>query len=258
MRPGETRVYLHDWTPFLVADTIVTETTTAVGITLDDVTIEDGDQSVTLTVTAVDPGLATITQTIETAGGLTETGVFTLLIANADEILTLEEAKAHLRKTTDDEDALICTCLRAARQWVEDHTGHILYQRTFIRRFDAWGDYLTLYDYPVTEITSITYDGTDEDDDQIEYDGFEYSTGQHPLRIYPASSFPTLRTNGYITITYTAGYATGESPDALIQAVKLQLGNFYNMRSGVSTDTPEETPLAVRSLCRPYRGAVMA
>lgn len=173
------------------------------------------------------------------------------------EPVLLATAKAHLRVPLADtsEDTLIEAYIRAARQWVEEFTGHIISPRSFVERFDAWGDYLVLYTQPVTAIASITYDSAD--DDQAAFTDFAWSLGQHPMRIYPTSSFPSLRSNGYITVTYTAGYATGV-PDALIQAVLLLIGHFFSTRSGVSIDSPDEVPLAVRSLCTPYRGVVMA
>lgn len=173
------------------------------------------------------------------------------------EPVSISTAKQHLRVFDASENSLIEAYIRAARQWVEDYTGYVLSPRTFVEQFDAWGDYLTLYRRPVTAVTTIEYDSADED--QADFADFEYSTGQYPLKIYPESSFPTLRTNGYITVTYTAGFATvAEVPDALIQAVLLLIGHFYSTRSGVSVDDTEEVPLAVRSLCGFYRIPVLA
>lgn len=175
------------------------------------------------------------------------------------EPVTLETAKQHLRVFDTSEHSLIEIYIRAARQWVENFTGHILSPRSFVERFDAWGSYLTLYRRPVTAISSIAYDGVDEGDDQIPFTTFEYSTGQYPLLIYPEGTFPSLRTNGYITVTYTAGYATtAEVPEALVQAILLLVGHFYTIRAAASADSVEEVPLAVRSLCQSYRIPVMA
>jgi uncharacterized phiE125 gp8 family phage protein len=173
------------------------------------------------------------------------------------EPVSLETAKAHLRVTTTSEDTLIGIYIKAARQWVEQYTGHILSPRTFVQAYSAWGDYITLYYRPVTTVTTITYDSADED--QADFTDYEYSLGQHPMRIYPVSSFPTLRTNGYITVTYTAGYASAaEVPDALIQAILLMIGHFYTGRVAVGTETWNEIPLGVRSLCNFYRIPVIA
>lgn len=175
------------------------------------------------------------------------------------EPVSLATAKQHLRVFDTNEHALIETYIKAARQWVEEFTGHILSPRSFVQRFGSWGSYLTLYHLPITAISSITYDGVAAGDDQIPFTTFEYATGQYPLLVYPEGTFPTLRTNGYITVTYTAGYATvAEVPDALIQAILLLVGHFYTVRSGVGDDALEEVPLAVRSLCGFYRIPVIA
>lgn len=173
------------------------------------------------------------------------------------EPVSLATAKQHLRVFDASENTLIETYIKAARQWVEEFTGHIVSPRTFVDQFGEWGEYLTLYRRPVTAITTIKYDSLTVD--QETFADFEYAAGQYPLLIYPEGTFPTLRTNGYITVTYTAGYATlAEVPDVLIQAILLLVGHFYTVRSGVSTDTVEEVPLAVRSLCGFYRIPVIA
>lgn len=169
------------------------------------------------------------------------------------EPLTTAELKAHLRKTTTDEDTLIDTYGKAAREWCEDYTSYVLATRNFVERFDAWGDYLILYRQPITAIVSIAYDSAD--DDQEAYTDFEWSLGQYPLYIYPATSFPSLRTNGYITVTYTAGYATAaEVPEKFKWAMKLLVTSMYVNRGTIDP----ETESAVRFILRSYRGAVMA
>jgi uncharacterized phiE125 gp8 family phage protein len=169
------------------------------------------------------------------------------------EPVSLATAKQHLRVFDNGENSLIEVYIRAARDWVENYTGHIISPRSFTTRFNAWGDYLVLYRQPVTAI-AITYDSAD--DDQTPFTDFEWSLGQHPMRIHPSGAFPILRTNGYITVTYTAGHTT--VPDALVQATLLMIGHFYTARSAVGPDALDEVPLAVRSLCTAYRGAVMA
>lgn len=252
--PSEVRDYTFDWSVFLGADTITGSTVTVAGVTLVDDTNDTTSVSVVVSGGTLDT-IATIVNTITTDGGLTETETFTLPI-RTNEPISVPQAKAHLRVFDDSEDALIEGYIVAARQWVENYTGHVLSRRTFIEQHSAWGDYITLYRQPVATITTIEYDSADAD--QVEFEDFAFSFGSHPTRIMPTSSFPSLRANGYITVTYTAGYAAGETPEALLQAVLLMVGHFYTIRSGVSIDEPNEVPLAVKSLCTPYRGLVMA
>ncbi len=169
------------------------------------------------------------------------------------EPLTTAELKAHLRKTTTDEDTLIATYGVAAREWCEDYTGYVLATRTFTEQFAAWGGYLTIYKRPLVSITTIEYDSADED--QAAFEDFAYSAGQYPLIINPTSSFPSLRANGFITVTYTAGYAAaGDVPEKFKWAIKLLVTSMHTNRGTID----EETERAVRFILRSYRGVVAA
>jgi hypothetical protein len=152
-------------------------------------------------------------------------------------LVTLETVKQHLRKTSTDEDTVIAAYRTAAIAYVGKYTGHLLIQQEVTDSFAAWGDFLTLRHQPITV------------DDQT-----------YPWTIHApySSDFPTLADNGTITVTYTAGYATGEVPDELNAAVLLLCGHWYANRSAVEEGSFQELPLAVVSLCRPFRGAVMA
>lgn len=172
------------------------------------------------------------------------------------EPVSLELAKQHLRVFDSSEHDVINVYIQAAREWVENFTGHILYQRQFVEQFEAFGDYLLFHKQPIVSIASIAYDSAD--DDQVAFNDFAFSAGTYPLKVYPTGLWPSLRTRGYITVIYTAGYAANDAPDALVQAVLLMVGHFYTARSAVGPEALSEVPLAVRSLCAPFRTPVMA
>lgn len=180
------------------------------------------------------------------------------------EPLTLAEAKAHLRKTDTSEDTLITSYILAAREWIENYTGFILVQREVTDAYSEWGDYLTLRHQPITvgdPTPTLTVEYIDVDGNEIEYEGRVIRDQRYPWMIYPeiGGEFPELGTNGTITVTYTAGYANAAAvPQALKQAMLLLIGNWYSQRNANSADQMEETPFAVTSLCRPFRGAVLA
>jgi uncharacterized phiE125 gp8 family phage protein len=62
----------------------------------------------------------------------------TLLTGPAIEPLGLAELKLHLRLTSTDEDALLTTLLRTARDWIERETGLALIDQTWRLTLDAW------------------------------------------------------------------------------------------------------------------------
>lgn len=169
------------------------------------------------------------------------------------EPLTLTEAKAHLRKLTDDEDTLITAYIVAAREWVENYTGYILVSRTITETFSAFGDYLPLRRRPVTALGDIDY--FDADGEAAVYEAGVLRTHTYPARVYPpfGDTFPTIAADTGITVEYTAGYGAGEVPDDLRHAMRLLIGHWYMHRSGVAADDVQEVPLAVKSLCAPYR-----
>lgn len=257
-RPDEVRDHTHSWAPWLDTDQIADSEWVVDGVTLDD--DEFTDDTVTIWFSGGVVGTtATLTNTITTDAGRTETEVFYLNIAEHEEPISLTQAKAQLRKTTDDEDGLICSYIRAAREWVEEYTGHILVQRTVQEAFPAWGNYLTLSKQPIlvgdpTPALTVMYH--DVDGNEVEYEGRIIRDERYPWLIYPPSglTFPTLATNGTVTVSYTAGYNGGQVPEIFRQAIKVLLTSMYASR-GIMDEGSQET---CRFLLRSKRGAVMA
>lgn len=160
-------------------------------------------------------------------------------------------AKQHLRVLHDDENALITAYLDAAKDWVESFTGKLLERREVTQIERGFVSYFRLFHGPDPATVSVAY--TDAD--------FASGSVADPLiagdRVYPplGEIWPAAATNTPVTVTYTAGYT--ETPDALDAAVLLLVGHYYKNREAitVSNTNPSELPLAVESLCRPYRAA---
>jgi uncharacterized phiE125 gp8 family phage protein len=179
-------------------------------------------------------------------------------------LVTLETVKQHLRKGSDtSEDTVIGAYRTAAIAYVEKFTGHILIQREVTDSFAEWGDFLTLRHQPITvgdPTPTLTVTYHDAEGDETEYASRVIRDQRYPWTIHApyGDEFPVLADNGTITVTYTAGYDAGEVPDELNAAVLLLCGHWYSNRAAVAEPPVQELPLAVVSLCRPFRGAVMA
>lgn len=173
------------------------------------------------------------------------------------EPLTTAEAKAHLRVTDTSEDSLIASYIVAAREWVENYTGHVLVERELTASFTEFGDFLTIHSAPNVVIDSIAY--LDADGNVADFAYFAYPAGINPVKIYPLDNWPTIDDNSAILVTYTAGYASASDvPQALKQAMLLLIAAWHQQR-GTNADAPvQEVPFAVTALCRAYRGAVLA
>lgn len=176
-------------------------------------------------------------------------------------LVTLTNCKEHVRKGSDtSEDTILGVYRSAAIQWVENYTGHLLTAREVVDAYAEWGEALTLRHQPIAASPAPVVEYTDEDGDTVEYTDAVIRDQRYPWYVVPpyGGEFPTLGDNGAITVTYTAGYASGEVPDALNHAVLLLVGHWYSNRSAVDEGSFEGLPFAVESLCRPYRGAVLA
>lgn len=249
-RANEVRDYLHSWAAFLGEDTIQSQTTVGTGVTVDSSSIETGDQSVRFVLSGgVDDTTATVTQTIVSAGGRTETEVFTIRIG-ADEPVSLDEAKDYLRVRHDAEDTKIAGMIPRARQWVEDHTGTALVRRAFTERHLP-GVYagIRLFRGPLVSVDEVAY--TDSQGASQTYVPLAFPPG---TLIYPASgeSWPAPGTNEQFLITYTAGCAEGECDDRLIGAMLTLIAGEYD--AGYAY--PDEAVKAAELCCGYVRAMV--
>lgn len=176
------------------------------------------------------------------------------------EPLTLAELKAQCRVTSTHEDALITSYGVAAREWVEDYTGHILAQRVVTDTFREWGDFLTLRHQPIsvgdpTPTLAVSYE--DAEGDETEYEDRVIRDQAYPWTIYPpyGAPFPTLADNGSIVVSYTAGYASASAvPIKFKQAIRVLVAAMHANRGEI----PQAAADTSRWLLRSYRGAVMA
>lgn len=170
------------------------------------------------------------------------------------EPLTLAQAKAQCRVVNDtSEDALITSYIKAAREWVENDTEHILVRRNITEQRALFGPYIELHRRPVVSVGSITY--TDTAGASQTYAGSVLQADRYPARVHPAlnGSWPSIWNYGGVSIVYSVGYAVGEEPQELLQAMLLLIEHWYQHRGAASMDETYQVPFAVRALCDHYR-----
>jgi uncharacterized phiE125 gp8 family phage protein len=177
----------------------------------------------------------------------------TLTTPPALEPVTLDEAKAQLRVTYDQEDALIGALITAARQRIEAELGVALIAAGFRETHDAWPLEITTA-VPVTDPLAALFSGpirllrspliavqaiavadgtgTFQTVNPLSYAA---DAGSRPGRIapydvaWPAPGVPT----GGVRIDYTAGYGAEESdvPAPLRQAILQLVADGFEHRS---------------------------
>ena len=178
----------------------------------------------------------------------------------ATEPLTLAEAKAHLRVTASNDEALITSLIIVARQYVEAILWRKLITQTLTLerdRFPTGADVLLLPGGDVASVTSIGYTDTNGDAQTI-------TTQQENLTAVPAELSPafeeswqtTRRQQAAVSIVYAAGYGSASDvPEPIRHAMRLLIGDYYENRTNQPVVPIGSVALrtAVDNLLSPYR-----
>lgn len=188
----------------------------------------------------------------------------TLVTAPTREPLSLQEAKDHLRLDIDNDDRLILSLIKAAREWVEGQTKRALISQVWDQQIDGNWPWkfgcprIDLEKNPVISVDSITYvDGTSPNP-TLAATKYTSVLRNHYSFIVPAYGvdWPTVRSvPSAITVRFTAGYTT--VPQPLIQAITLLVAHWYERREVIeqSQRSINEIPYGVEALISPYRRA---
>lgn len=163
-------------------------------------------------------------------------GLSSLYTAPADEPVSVETARAHLRLDTADDDTTVSRLVTAARRWVE---------RTFWLGLvtQAWD--LTLSEFPTEDyielpnarhlasITSVSYvdgDGATQVWSSANYVADALSRPGR-LRLAYGAGWPSTRAQwNAVTIRYVVGWAAASVPAEIVQAILFVLSWLYEHR----------------------------
>lgn len=160
-------------------------------------------------------------------------------------IISLTEAKNHLRVDNTDDDDLIVRLVGAAQKEAERATWRKLTYGTEYVYMDSFntndGDYIRVPKPPLQSVTSIQYYDTDNNLQTFSSDDYEVDTQTEPGRIalVSGSSWPSIysRMNAVI-ITYIAGYEeTDDIPDNIILGMLQCIGHWFENRESVIVGT---------------------
>ncbi|NFV80001.1 head-tail connector protein [Magnetospirillum aberrantis] len=163
-----------------------------------------------------------------------------LITAPAVEPISLDEAKAHLRVTGTDDDALIGGFIAAARQNLDGRDGWLgraLMPQTWELRLDAFPAEITVPLPPLREIVSVKYIDLDGAEQTLDPALYQVVAGE-PARIVPAHGqvWPsTRRQPDAVRVQFDAGYDDAAAVPAPIKAATLlHVGTLYRDRETVN------------------------
>jgi uncharacterized phiE125 gp8 family phage protein len=153
-------------------------------------------------------------------------------------VITLTEAKAHLRVTSTQEDADIISKLAEAQGAVEDLLGRALSSQGFRLSLDAFpSDYIELPRPPLIAISSVKYYDENDALQTLASSGYVLDSDAEPARIYPSDDgWPTTSTTVHpaVLVEYTCGHTTTRPAEPqVVSVVKLLLGYAYENREAV-------------------------
>lgn len=160
------------------------------------------------------------------------------------EPITLEEAKLHAKIDIDDDDDLLTSLIKAARQRIEVLTQRQLVTATralTLDRFPGDFDAIETPRPPLASVTSIQYVDTDGDTQTLSADNYRADTTSTPGRItnvYGEVWPDTRRLTGAVTVTYVCGYGGADDvPDGLKIATNWLVTYWYENRQPTITGT---------------------
>lgn len=177
------------------------------------------------------------------------------------EPVSLAEAKAHLRVSHAEEDALVTRLITAARAHLESSLTRAFVTQGWTLWLDAWpaDAVVRLPLAPVREITSVrTYDAAGIPVGVPDTAWFLDAVSR-PARLVPVGGAPWprpgRRVNG-VEITFLAGHGdlAGEVPEAIRQAILLLVAHWYENREPADPSAPvAPLPHGIAELVMPYR-----
>lgn len=187
-----------------------------------------------------------------------------LVTAPAEEPVTLDEAKDHLRVDGTDEDALIMGYIKAARRQCELISRRAFVTQTWELALEGWPNcgYLVLGNPPLQSVVSVTYIDSAGVTHTMTSGDYVVDTLSEPGRLLLGYGkvWPTvtLQPGPAIRVRYVAGYGMPVAvPETYKQAIKLLIGHYYENREAIVIQAgavATQVPMAVDALLMTERG----
>jgi uncharacterized phiE125 gp8 family phage protein len=145
-----------------------------------------------------------------------------------EEPLSLAEAKRQARIVGDDENLLLTSYIRAAREAAESYMGRGLFTQTWRIVVDDWPKVIWLpMAAPLQSITGVAYTAANGSETALSPSAFVLDTTSEPgtaRRAPTQTTWPTLHPDGAsrIAITYVVGWsAVADIPELIKQGCRL-------------------------------------
>jgi uncharacterized phiE125 gp8 family phage protein len=178
---------------------------------------------------------------------------------DAAQVVTLEEAKDHLRLTGNDELDRIIGEVDAAISWAEDFTARAIRRSQYLLSMETF----QIVDHRqsiriqgfVPSVDSIKYRDSSGSLQTVATSVYQTLKGQHSTMIREAAnqSWPALHQfMDALQVTFTAGWISSDVPYQIRQAILLKLGSIH-FRRGPGDDEDGGIDGAAEALLKSWK-----
>ena len=187
-----------------------------------------------------------------------------LVTPAATDPITLAEAKAHLRVTASDDDAIISALIKSSTANAEEWLGRALIDQTWDLYLDEFPTAeIKIPKPPLIEVIEINYDDPAGNIQTVSASDYYVDSVSQPGWVVPTGSltWPTpLDAINSVRVRFRAGYLNEDSPPAenvpfdIRAAILLNIGSLYEHRETVVIGAiTTHLPWGVENLLRPHR-----
>jgi uncharacterized phiE125 gp8 family phage protein len=154
------------------------------------------------------------------------------------EPISLDEAKLQSAITQDDDNALIASYIRSAREAGQNFLNRAFYTQTWKLQLAGFDDVIWLpMAAPLQSVTSVQYYDTDGNLQTLATSYYDVDTTSEPGRVVrkPNQTYPSVESDRLrpVLITYVCGWSSVDTiPEAIKQGLRVYVSAMEGDRSG--------------------------
>lgn len=184
---------------------------------------------------------------------------YKVLVANTTQLISTADARLFLKVDITDDDDVINSLVKAATESAQEYTNRFFLSTTLEQYGTTFADIRNLFKSPVGDITHVKYYDTDNTQQTLSTSVYQVTPAIEPstLMLKVDQSYPDVADReDAVLVKYTVGYgtATTDVPYAIIQAVYLTIGHWYQNRQEVVVGRiATEIPMGAKYLLDQYK-----
>jgi uncharacterized phiE125 gp8 family phage protein len=172
-------------------------------------------------------------------------------------VITLAQAKLHLRVDFDDDDDLINAIITVAQEYAEERLGRTLINTGWRLTVDQFSPAIELPNPPCISVQAVSYIDSTGTERTLDPCCYLLDSVAEPAYLVPAPGYSWPASQDRINavwVDYSAGYGSTAAnvPTPIVQWCKLAIGDMYENRNR-SSDKPSVPQNFADALLDTYR-----